>query len=153
MIIYTFSRYRTDEAKEFVLSVLKEQGFEYDPTKDFDLDNISGYYMQSGGVFYIGIVDGKIIGTSAVRKINHEQCEIKRIYVMKEFRGRGYGRDLFLKAVEFARENYSITVLKTDAKLTDAIGLYLENGFSVVNEKDGVIYFEKHFHRTSTLSY
>ena len=81
--------------------------------------------------------------TSAVRRIDNNRCEIKRIYVRKDFRDRGFGRKLFLKALEFARQNYSIAVLKTDSKLTDAIGLYLKNGFSVVKEEDGVVYFSK----------
>jgi putative acetyltransferase len=143
MIIKTFSTSLTGEVKDFVLGVLKEQGFEFDPNKDFDLDNIDKHYLQSGGVFYVGIVDGAIIGTSAVRRIDNNRCEIKRIYVRKDFRGRGFGRELFLKALEFAGQNYSVAVLKTDARLTDAIGLYLKNGFSVVKEEDGVVYFSK----------
>ena len=143
MIIKTFSRPQTDEVKELVLSVLNEQGFEFDPNKDFDLDNIDKYYLQSGGVFYVGLVDSAIIGTSAVRKIDDKKCEIKRIYVRKEFRGRRFGKKLFLKAMEFAARNYSVVTLKTDARLTDAIALYLKNGFSVVKEADGVVYFSK----------
>ena len=143
MIIKTFLKSQTDEVKDLVLSVLNEQGFEYDPNKDLDLDDIDRYYLQSGGVFYVALVDGKIIGTSAVRRIDDERCEIKRIYVRKKFRGRGFGKDLFLKSLEFARRNYSAVVLKTDVKLTDAIGLYLKNGFSVVKEEDGVVYFSK----------
>lgn len=143
MIIKTFSTSLTSGVKDFVLGVLKEQGFEFDPNKDFDLDNIDKHYLQSGGVFYVGIVDGAIIGTSAVRRIDNNRCEIKRIYVRKDFRGRGFGRELFLKALEFAGQNYSVAVLKTDARLTDAIGLYLKNGFSVVKEEDGVVYFSK----------
>ncbi len=143
MFIKTFSTSLAGEVKNFVLGVLKEQGFEFDPNKDFDLDNIDKHYLQSGGVFYVGIVDGAIIGTSAVRRIDNNRCEIKRIYVRKDFRGRGFGRELFLKALEFAGQNYSVAVLKTDARLTDAIGLYLKNGFSVVKEEDGVVYFSK----------
>ena len=143
MIIKTFSISLTGEVKDLVLGVLSEQGFEFDPNKDFDLDDIDRHYLQSGGVFYVGLVDGKIIGTSAVRRIDDKKCEIKRIYVRKEFRGRGFGRDLFLKALGFAGRNYSIAVLKTDAQLTDAIRLYLKNGFSVVKEEDGVVYFSK----------
>ena len=143
MIIKTFLKSQTDEVKDLVLSVLNEQGFEFDPNKDLDLDDIDRYYLQSGGVFYVALVDGKIIGTSAVRRIDDERCEIKRIYVRKKYRGRGFGKDLFLKSLEFARRNYSAVVLKTDVKLTDAIGLYLKNGFSVVKEEDGVVYFRK----------
>ncbi|MGP8319279.1 MAG: GNAT family N-acetyltransferase [Methanosarcinaceae archaeon] len=160
MNITVFSKSVSGEVRELVLDVLKEQGFEYDPAKDFDLDDIDGYYLQSGGVFYVGISDGKIIGTSAVRRIDQKQCEIKRIYVRKEFRNMGFGRELFLRAVEFAGENYSITVLKTDARLIKAIGLYLKNGFSVVNEKNDVLYFEKNLtdvrvdlHYNSSINY
>ena len=143
MIIKTFSTSQTKEVKELVLGVLNEQGFEFDPIKDFDLDNIDNYYLQSGGVFYVALVDGEIIGTSAVRRTDDERCEIKRVYVNKEFRGRGFGKNLFLKALEFAGQNYSIVTLKTDVRLTDAIELYLKNGFSVVKEEDGVVYFSK----------
>ena len=143
MIIETFPKSKNHEVKELVLCVLKEQGFEHDPLKDFDLEDINKYYLQHGGVFYVGIKDGAIIGTSAVRRINDEQCEIKRVYLRKEFRNMGYGRELFSKALEFSKRNYSIAVLKTNAKLIDAIGLYLKNGFSVVKEENGVVYFEK----------
>ena len=145
MIIKTFSTSLTGEVRDLVLGVLNEQGFEFDPNKDFDLDDIDRHYLQSGGVFYVGLVDGKIIGTSAVRRIDDKKCEIKRIYVRKDFRSRGFGRELFLKALGFAGRNYSTALLKTDAKLTDAIGMYLKNGFSVIKEEDGVVYFERSF--------
>ncbi len=133
----------TDAVKELVLGVLNEEGFEYDPAKDFDLGNIEGYYLQNRGIFYIGVVDGKIIGTSAVRRIDDKKCEIKRIYVRKDFRGRGFGRALFTRALKFAEDNYSTVILKTDVRLKGAINLYRRNGFSVVKEEDGVMYFEK----------
>ena len=133
----------TDAVKKLVLGVLKEEGFEYDHAKDFDLDNIDEYYLQNRGIFYIGVVDGEIIGTSAVRRIDDEKCEIKRIYVKKDFRGRGFGSALFTRALKFAEENYSMVMLKTDVRLKGAINLYRRNGFSVVKEEDGVMYFEK----------
>ncbi|MDF1534844.1 MAG: GNAT family N-acetyltransferase [Methanosarcinaceae archaeon] len=146
MIIKLFSTSMADEVKDLVLCVLKEHRFEYDPTKDFDLDDINIQYLQSGGVFYVGLVDGKIIGTSAVKIIDDNKCEIKRIYIRKEFRNMGFGRELLLKALGFAERNYSIAVLKTDAELTDAIQLYLKNGFSVVKEEEGIVYFKRSLH-------
>lgn len=143
MRIGVFHRSMTSAVKELVLGVLNEEGFEYDPAKDFDLDNVEDYYLQNRGIFYTGIVDGTIVGTSAVRLIDDRTCEIKRIYVRKDFRGRGFGRALFIQALKFAEENYSMVVLKTDARLEGAIDLYRKNGFSVVKEGAGVMYFEK----------
>ena len=143
MRIGVFHRSMTSAVKELVLGVLSEEGFEYDPAKDFDLDKIEDYYLQNRGIFYTGVVGGTIVGTSAVRRVDNRTCEIKRIYVRKDFRGRGFGSALLLQALKFAEENYSTVVLKTDARLKDAINLYRRNGFSVINEEDGVTYFEK----------
>ena len=143
MRIEIFHRSMTSAVNELVLGVLSEEGFEYDPAKDFDLDKIEDYYLQNRGIFYMGVVDSTIIGTSAVRLIDDGTCEIKRIYVKKDFRGRGFGRALFIQALKFAEENYSTVVLKTDARLEDAINLYRRNGFSVVKDEGGVMYFEK----------
>ncbi|MCK5108635.1 MAG: GNAT family N-acetyltransferase [Methanosarcinales archaeon] len=143
MRIGVFHRSMTSAVKELVLGVLSEEGFEYDPAKDFDLDKIEDYYLQNRGIFYTGVVGGTIVGTSAVRWIDHRTCEIKRIYVRKDFRGRGFGSALLIQALKFAEENYSTVMLKTDTRLKDAINLYRRNGFSVINEEDGVMYFEK----------
>jgi len=143
MRIGIFHRSMTSAVKELVLGVLSEEGFEYDPAKDFDLDKIEDYYIQNRGIFYTGVVGGTIVGTSAVRGIDHRTCEIKRIYVRKDFRGRGFGRALLIQALKFAEENYSTVMLKTDARLERAINLYRRNGFSVINEEGGVMYFEK----------
>jgi|GEM_PF-43959 len=149
MKIETFAGSRTDTidqtaaVKAMVLGVLHVEGFEYDPAKDFDLDDIEEYYLRNRGIFYIGLVDGEIVGTSAVRMMNDEKCEIKRIYVRTNFRGRGFGRELFTMALKFAEENYSTVTLKTAVRLDEAINLYLKNGFSIVKEEDGIAYFEK----------
>ena len=143
MRIGVFHSSMTSAVKELVLGVLSEESFEYDPAKDFDLDKIEDYYLQNRGIFYVGVVDDTIVGTSAVRRMDDGTCEIKRIYVRKDFRKQGFGSALFIQALKFAEENYSTVVLKTDARLDGAINLYRRNGFSVIKEENGVMYFEK----------
>lgn len=96
MKIEVFTPERASEVRQFVLDVLEGEGFGYDPVKDFDLEDIWGYYIDNGGVFYIGTIDGVVVGTGAIRRINSKKCEIKRIYVNQEFRGQGFGEELFL---------------------------------------------------------
>jgi putative acetyltransferase len=145
MIIQRYEDSRKEEVCDIVLDVLLEHGFEYDRLKDADLEDINSYYFKSGGTFFIGIAEGKVVGTAGVRKSKGNLCEIRRIYLKKDFRGKGNGKKLFLTAVDFAEENCSGVILKTDPTLKNAIDMYFKNGFTFKKEKKGHIYFEKKF--------
>ena len=141
MKIEVFTPEQAGEVRQLVLDVLEGEGFMYDPVKDFDLEDICGYYIDNGGVFYIGTIEGVAVGTGAIRRIDSKKCEIKRIYVKQEFRGRGFGEELFLNALEFARTHFHVVTLKTDRSLIEAINMYQKHGFSVVNENDDTLFF------------
>lgn len=154
MLIQTYAPSQKDEVCDVVLGVLLEHGFEYDRLKDADLKDIESYYFAKGGTFFVGIADDRVVGTAGVRKLEDGRCEIRRIYLKKEFRNQGYGKRLFLAALGFAEKNCSGAVLKTDASLTKAIGMYLKCGFSLagetgepLNKKPEYLYFEKRFER------
>ena len=149
MIIQTYDSSKKNEVREVVLGVLLEHGFEYDRLKDADLKDIEGYYFAKGGTFFVGISEeGKVAGTAGVRSLGDGSCEIRRIYLKMEFRDRGYGKQLFLAALDFAEKNFSSAVLKTDATLKKAIDMYLKQGFIFQKEERGYLYFEKQFANT-----
>jgi putative acetyltransferase len=145
MIIRKYDDSVKDEVRDVVLCVLLEHGFEYDITKDADLKDINDYYFESGGTFFVGVEDGRVVGTAGVRKLEGNLCEIRRIYLKKEFRGKGNGKKLFMAALNFAKKNSSGAILKTDSTLTRAIDMYLKNGFIFQKEERGYLYFEKRF--------
>jgi putative acetyltransferase len=140
LIIKVFSPLLNFSIKKFVVSVLASEGFAYDIEKDLDLDNISANYLEDGGIFYVAFTKGRIIGTCAVKKRSEEKCEVKRLYVHKDFRRLGIGSELLGKALEFASEYYNTVTLKTNTSLGPAIDLYLKTGFSVQKEEKEVIY-------------
>ncbi|MEZ5334130.1 MAG: GNAT family N-acetyltransferase [Methanolobus sp.] len=143
MNIVPFSSEYSSVVRSFVIDVLSGEGFDYDSLKDSDLDDIPGNYSKKGGAFFLCLVNGNIVGTSAVKYLDTGTCEIKRLYVRKDCRGRGIGFSLFLKALEYAETHFSQVKLKTDSSLEKAISIYKENGFSLVNEENGTVYFEK----------
>ncbi|MDD4331458.1 MAG: GNAT family N-acetyltransferase [Methanosarcinaceae archaeon] len=146
MLIRKYEPSKKAEVRELVLGVLQEHGFEYDRLKDSDLKDIENYYFKKGGCFFVGLSEtGQLMGTSAVRNINSQRCEIRRIYLKKEYRGKGYGKKLFLKALDFAETNFSSARLKTDASLSKAINMYLKEGFIYLKEESKYLYFEKEF--------
>ncbi|WMW21425.1 GNAT family N-acetyltransferase [Methanolobus mangrovi] len=143
MSVFPFSSEYSSGTRAFVLSVLSGEGFEYDPLKDSDLDDVGGNYLRAGGAFFIYLYKGEIVGTSAVKNLGSGNCEVKRLYVKKECRGKGLGLALFLAALDFSKKNYSFVRLKTDSSLKKAIFIYLSNGFEIVKEEAGTLYFEK----------
>ncbi|MDR7664809.1 GNAT family N-acetyltransferase [Methanosarcina sp. Z-7115] len=145
MIIQRYDDSRKEEVHDVVLEVLLEHGFEYDRLKDADLKDINDYYFGSGGTFFVGIFEGKVVGTAGVRKFDGNLCEIRRIYLKKAFRNKGNGKQLFRTALDFAEKNCSGVVLKTDSTLTKAIDMYLKHGFTFQKEETGYLYFEKIF--------
>lgn len=149
MIIQRYDSSREEEVREVVLGVLLEHGFEYDRLKDADLKDIQEYYFSKGGTFLVGIADEKVVGTAGVRKVNEDLCEIRRIYLKKEFRGKGYGRQLFETALDFAEKTCPAVMLKTDSTLTKAIDMYLKHGFTFQKEERGYLYFEKFLKNTA----
>ena len=145
MIIQMYDDSRMDEVREVVLGVLLEHGFEYDRLKDADLKDINSYYLSKDGAFFVGIDNGRVVGTAGVRKLEENMCEIRRIYLKKEYRGKGNGEKLFLAALNFAEKNCAGALLKTDPALKKALNMYLKHGFSFVMKKDGYLYFDKRF--------
>ena len=74
----------------------------------------------------------KILGTTAVRNLKQFEstCELKRVYVLRDFRQLGMGQQLLDIAIDFAKSvGYSRIVLDSSKALHVARTLYLKNGF------------------------
>lgn len=143
MIIRAFSPADSSQVRSMVLEVLAGEGFQYDHLKDSDLEDIEAFYLDTGGAFFIALDKGIVIGSSAVKKVSSDICEIKRIYVRKDFRSKGVGAALLLEALNFAEQNFSLATLKTAASLDAAIRIYLKNSFLITKQDGETIYFEK----------
>ena len=73
---------------------------------------------------------GRVIGTVAVKKIDESTAELKALYLLSEYRRKGFGFQLLDKAVKFAKEQgYQRIVLDSMSKYADALRLYERYGF------------------------
>lgn len=83
-----------------------------------------------GAVFLVARVDGKALGSIALRPIAPDHAEMKRMFVRADARGRGLGRRL-LDALEDAARSRQITriSLETGIRQPEAIGLYRASGY------------------------
>ena len=90
------------------------------------------------GIVVILEVDGKPAGMGALRKLEDDVGEIKRMYVRSEYRGKGYGKQILLYLEDKAREFGYITVrLDTGALNYPARGLYEKYGFELRDRYNG----------------
>jgi putative acetyltransferase len=85
---------------------------------------------EGRGAFLVARVDGEPGGCGAVRRMDAETGEIKRMYVAPALRGRGIGaRLLAALEAEARRLRLGRLVLETGTRQTEALGLYRGAGW------------------------
>lgn len=95
-----------------------------------ELKRLPGKYAPPGGRLYIARCGGMPAGCIALRPIDPERCEMKRLYVRPAFRKMGLGRTLAQKVIADARDiKYRHMLLDTLTTLADAVRLYRSLGF------------------------
>ena len=101
------------------------QGFEA------ELAGLPGKYAPPDGRLRLAFDDAKLAGCIALRKLGDQVCEMKRLYVRNEFRGRGIGVQLIEQIIADAREiGYQAMRLDTfPPKMAKALKLYESHGF------------------------
>ena len=98
---------------------------------DEELRHLEGKYGLPDGRLYLALVDGTPAGCIALRKLDKERCELKRLYVRPAFRGRGLARLLTEQILRDARAiGYRKILLDTLPCLESAIRLYRSLGFT-----------------------
>ncbi len=56
-----------------------------------DVEEFQHSYMENGGTFLVTSDNGRIIGTGALRRLEDTVGEIKRLWLLPEYQGRGLG--------------------------------------------------------------
>lgn len=96
-----------------------------------ELADLPGKYARPDGRLFLISAADKIAGCVALRKINAEICEMKRLFVRETFQGLGLGKMLIEKIVEDAQVmGYKKMRLDTlPDKMPSAVRLYKFYGF------------------------
>lgn len=74
----------------------------------------------------------KPVACGAIREFDPRSMEVKRMYTLPEFRGKGLG-SVILEALESwsSEMNYERCVLETGKRQPEAIALYQKNGYAI----------------------
>jgi putative acetyltransferase len=129
--------------REYVASLAEDISFQ---NVDDELAGLPGKYARPTGVVLIARDGDAPAGAIAYRMVEPGVCEMKRLYVRPNFRGRGLARDLANELIEDARsQGYRTMLLDTLASMAAARALYRDLGFVPVapyydNPLPGVMY-------------
>src|SRR5688572_13970158 len=69
-----------------------------------DLDDIQQNYFEYGGIFLIMLDGSQPICTGAIRKFKDDVCELKRLWLLTDYQGKGLGHRMLQELLAFARE-------------------------------------------------
>lgn len=135
-----------DAAKAVVTACCLEL-FGHPPQVFDDMDQISIQYAEPSGIFLVLMDGDRVVGTGAVRRLDDATCELKRMWFLPEYRGKGHGTKMSELLLEFARAaGYKKMRLDTVPQLAAANKLYQRLGFKPIaryNTGPGEIFMEK----------
>ena len=126
-------------ASEQQLDALRELLREYEsllrrhhtgPDFEKEIAGLPGEYAPPHGICLLVEEDDQIAGCVVLRRLEEGICEMRRLYVRPEFRGRGIGRMATVALCREARRiGYRKVRLLSMRSMTEAIALYHSLGF------------------------
>jgi putative acetyltransferase len=129
---------------------LIEQYFDQNEFED-ELASLPGKYAPPDGQLFLASYDHKPAGCVALRRINRQVCEMKRMFLYPQYQGKGMGRKLGEAIIRDAKDaGYSVMRLDTSWRQQEAQALYSKLGFQRIVPyydcppalKDWLVFFE-----------
>jgi putative acetyltransferase len=116
---------------------------------DKELAGLPGDYAPPDGRLLLVECEGQLAGCVALHKLDQGICEMKRLYLRPQFRGKGLGRTLTERIIAEARQiGYERMRLDTvEPVMKDAVAMYHKLGFKEIapycaNPMAGTLYME-----------
>jgi ribosomal protein S18 acetylase RimI-like enzyme len=116
---------------------------------DAELAALPGDYAPPAGRLLLMEYEVQLAGCGALHELHPEICEMKRLYVRPQFRGKGLGRAMADRLIAEARSiGYKRMRLDTvEPVMKDAVAMYRRLGFQEIapyceNPISGALYME-----------
>jgi putative acetyltransferase len=105
----------------------------FDPTTDA----LYELFRTPGSFYYVATIDEVVVGGCGIFptvNLPEGTCELVKLYVSKEARGTGLGKQLMEISLSWAKENgYTQVYLESMPELTKAVSIYEKVGFKSLN--------------------
>jgi putative acetyltransferase len=85
-----------------------------------DMDDLQANYLDTGGTFLVALNGEQVVGSGALRKLDGETAELKRMWLLEVYHGQGVG---------YHQQGYTRVRLQTSPKQVRALAFYRKVGF------------------------
>lgn len=87
-------------------------------------------YTFPNGIIFLVKYRNEFIGMGGFKRIDSSSCELKRVFIQEQYRGKDLGKKLLQKLLSKAGEyKYDEIRLESARFMTNAYALYSSNGF------------------------
>lgn len=95
-----------------------------------DMDEVQSHYFGNHGTFLVALNGEQVIGSGALRKLDDETAELKRMWLLEAYHGQGIGYRLLSQLVDFAIQHRYVRIrLQTSPEQVRALNFYRKFGF------------------------
>lgn len=70
----------------------------------YDIEHVDEVYLNNKGLFLVLMDNQNIVGTGAIKRLDQTTAELKRMWLLKEYQGKGWGMKMVTQLFTFARE-------------------------------------------------
>jgi len=123
---------------------------------DQELADLPGDYAPPEGRLLLAEYQGQLAGCIALHRLEPQICEMKRLYVRPQFRGKGLGRLLAERVITDARSiaYHRMRLDTVEPVMKDAVAMYRKLGFKEIapycaNPIAGALYMELDLQKVS----
>jgi putative acetyltransferase len=108
---------------------------------DSTTDHLFELFQIPGAIYYIAELNGNLVGGAGIyptEGLPDKTCELVKLYLHKDARGIGLGKQLLLKSMQWAKENgYEQVYLESMPELSKAVSIYENVGFKKIHHALG----------------
>ncbi len=124
---------------EIILTVMAD--YETDPSTtiagDPSIHHMYRNYQEDRAVYYVASLGGKVVGGCGIRQLagtDENICELQRMFLLPQARGKGIGKQLMQLCLDKAQElGYEQVYIETLQEMQGAQQLYRSFGFEKIS--------------------
>jgi len=143
LIIRTIALQDNEAIAKVIRAALTEFGANKPGTVFYDTttDHLFELFQIPGAIYYIAELNSKLVGGAGIyptKGLPDKTCELVKLYLHKDARGIGLGKQLLLKSMQWAKENgYEQVYLESMPELSKAVSIYENVGFKKIHHALG----------------